>query len=458
MRLTTRKTYSRARQEEIHFALRSPSGEVLLLRHPLDEDGWSGFLKLPSRITAPDTSSSRDLRRAPHTASRRPASARGVSEATIAAMRGVIGDHRVTDTRVVQRFTLPRLSPVVRTIHLVEVHLQGTPTMEGAAWISTEEVWSLWHQGRTLLDPVVLAYLGRLHGDQAIPAPAQAIRIRPDVYLMALKTPTIPPATRTNTFVITGPDPVVIDPGTPLPGQQRRLLNTLETLSVQESQAVTVLLTHHHPDHTSAVQAIRRTRPTVVAAHSETAVRIAPSVRVDRILEDGQQVRAGRRRLTCLATPGHAPGHLCFLDEVDGTLFAGDLVAGRGTVVIDPDEGDLWAYLRSLKQIRAAGPSVLLPAHGPPAAAAESFLDTYIRHRHERIREILNALSRGPGTVAGVTGDLYGDLPFMARRLGKRTIQAHLDALAQAGLVVKTGRRYRLTPQGESALGTPFDP
>ena len=44
-----------------------------------------------------------------------------------------------------------------------------------------------------------------------------------------------------------------------------------------------------------------------------------------------QEVRGSLR---CIATPGHIPGHFSFLDERDGTLFAGDALIAVGRLSI----------------------------------------------------------------------------------------------------------------------------
>ncbi len=150
----------------------------------------------------------------------------------------------------------------------------------------------------------------------------------------------------------------------------------------------------------------------------------------------------GNRHLEVLHTPGHAPGHICLFDPVDGTLFAGDMVAGVGTVVIDPTDGDLGDYLASLQRLIQVGPSVILPAHGPPIGVPRARLHAYLAHRRARSREILRVLESGPRTAGAIARHVYRGLPPGIARVGLRTVLAHLAYLEREGLVVMRGRHY----------------
>ena len=108
-----------------------------------------------------------------------------------------------------------------------------------------------------------------------------------------------------------------------------------------------------HRDHVGGVPHLVARWGVTVAAHPATADRVRGLCRVDRTLVDGEVLDLGTRRLRVVFTPGHTPGHHAFLEETTGLVMAGDLVAGVGTVIVDPDEGDMVDYLASIARYPA---------------------------------------------------------------------------------------------------------
>ena len=246
-------------------------------------------------------------------------------------------------------------------------------------------------------------------------APRTLTQVAPGIRVLALKTPTLPPAAHTNVYVV-GPDdgPVyLVDPGSPYPDQQAILVEALAGRSV-----AAVLLTHHHGDHTGGAAAAGAP----IWAHAETARRLR--VPIARELADGEMFDG----ITCVFTPGHAAGHLCF--EVGGATVAGDMVAGLGTILIDPDEGDMALYLDSLRVLLARGSSLLLPAHGPAITDGPGKLREYIAHRTMREDRIVAALAQEQSTDE-LVATVYADTPRMLWPLAERSLRAHLAKLVR---------------------------
>ena len=75
-------------------------------------------------------------------------------------------------------------------------------------------------------------------------------------------------------------------------------------------------------------------------------------------------------------------------------MFTGDAVVGRGTSFIDPPDGDLVQYLRSLHRMQELHPRIIYPGHGPIVIDARAKLDEYVAHREERERQVLEQLGR----------------------------------------------------------------
>jgi glyoxylase-like metal-dependent hydrolase (beta-lactamase superfamily II) len=152
------------------------------------------------------------------------------------------------------------------------------------------------------------------------------------------------------------------------------------------------------------------------------------------MLEDGDQLDCGGRLLEVHHTPGHAPGHLVFQDPESKAVIAGDMVAGVGTIVISPEDGDLGQYLESLEHLRTLQPSVLLPAHGDPLMHPEAILSFYIAHRHQRTNQIRRALdSAGRASPLDLAPAVYPELKPEIYPLAAIQILSHLRWLAQQG-------------------------
>ena len=135
-------------------------------------------------------------------------------------------------------------------------------------------------------------------------------------------------------------------------------------------------------------------------------------------------------------TPGHALGHLCFHDADRGVLLTGDNIVGVGSVLIDPPEGNMRDYLRSLERMRSLpNLSVLLGGHGPAVATPYQKIDEYISHRLERERNILEAVRTGASTAKEIVARVYTDVSPKAYAMAERAVLAHLEKLRDDGLV-----------------------
>jgi glyoxylase-like metal-dependent hydrolase (beta-lactamase superfamily II) len=138
-----------------------------------------------------------------------------------------------------------------------------------------------------------------------------------------------------------------------------------------------------------------------------------------------------------IATPGHAEGHLCF--AVGAATIAGDMVAGVGTILIDPSEGDMAVYLASLERLLARPQTTLLPAHGPAIPDGHAKLREYLAHRLQREARVAAALRDEPRTLGDLVAEAYCDTPRMLWGLAERSLLAHLVKLARDHRAVDGG-------------------
>jgi glyoxylase-like metal-dependent hydrolase (beta-lactamase superfamily II) len=239
----------------------------------------------------------------------------------------------------------------------------------------------------------------------------------------------------TNTFLVKSASGgcVAIDPGADIAQHTARVAEAAKAAGGLRA----ILITHGHPDHVEGAPALRTRTGAPVLAWSREGSPVA-----DQTLADNQVVRVGERALRALHTPGHRFDHLCFLLEDTGALFAGDLVAGVGTVVIAPPEGDLLDYMASLRRLLALDHDALrqiLPAHGPPSDDPQALLREYIAHRELRERQVLAALAAGPTTIAALVAGIYADVDPQLHRFAAMSVRAHLLKLEREGRVAREG-------------------
>jgi glyoxylase-like metal-dependent hydrolase (beta-lactamase superfamily II) len=159
----------------------------------------------------------------------------------------------------------------------------------------------------------------------------------------------------------------------------------------------------------------------------------------DYELPDGMLIPAGDECLHVITTPGHRFDHLCFLLESSRILFAGDLMAGAGTVVIMPPEGDLLDYLASLRRLQQLDLREIVPAHGPVISDPQVRLAEYIAHRMQREEQIISTLREQPVglTIPTIVQQIYVDVDPRLHTAAGQSVLAHLLKLEREERVYK---------------------
>ncbi|MEZ5332208.1 MAG: MBL fold metallo-hydrolase [Thermoanaerobaculia bacterium] len=328
--------------------------------------------------------------------------------------------------------------------------VDGREAEEGE-WIRPAEGVERWERGEVIAAPPILHILRVLAEDgpeaglrrlrepvEANLGPHRTIEFRPGVLLFPQPTPTLPPAAFTNAYLLGTGAAVLVDPGSPDAGEADRLAEALAAAEERLGRRTTAIwLTHHHPDHVGGAARLRERLGVPVLAHSETARLLAGRVPVDGELAEGDERDLGRDgtpfpvRLHHI--PGHAPGHLAFLDETFGSMLCGDLVSGISMIVVDPPLGNMDDYLASLARVRELAPRTLFPGHGPTLADPAAKLDETIDHRRWREERILEAWRSGLREPADMLETVYDDTPRIAWPLAERQARAHLERLERAG-------------------------
>jgi glyoxylase-like metal-dependent hydrolase (beta-lactamase superfamily II) len=234
----------------------------------------------------------------------------------------------------------------------------------------------------------------------------------------------------TNTYVVGAPgsgQAVVVDPG---PADEAHLAAVEGVLATRDARVVAVLVTHHHGDHAEAAQPWGARFGAPVAAASAAVA--GPD---GRVLAPGEQLRLAGTTIGVVATPGHTADHLAFRLE-SGAVLVGDHVLGRGTSVVTHPEGDVAAYLESLRRVHDLGPSALYCGHGPELTVdPTAVLDFYRAHRAYREQQLLAALAVGPRSVDQLVAEVYAAVPELLWPAAAQSTRATLAKLVTEGRV-----------------------
>jgi glyoxylase-like metal-dependent hydrolase (beta-lactamase superfamily II) len=273
----------------------------------------------------------------------------------------------------------------------------------------------------------------------------------------------------TGTYLVgAGDEVVVIDPGPRREAHRASLDRALRGESVQA-----ILVTHCHSDHSPLAAELRDSTgaPTIAAGpHGDdawdigddlpeltvasdderegTGSTVAVEESVDRAFvpdvtcADGEVVATGAGwRMRAVRTPGHTSNHTCFTLETEdaAALFTGDHIMGWSTTVVSPPDGDMTAYVDSLRRVAGAGHQVGIPTHGPPIDPLDPFVEQLVAHRLDREAQVLAGVRDGLDSVTQLVLRLYADVRPELHQPAARSVLAHLVKLLDEGLVVTDG-------------------
>lgn len=240
---------------------------------------------------------------------------------------------------------------------------------------------------------------------------------------------------------------VVVDPGS-----KAGIATVIGALSELGNPTVEAIwLTHAHPDHAGGAAELRDRlqAPTWMhPAELPVAERMGVRFPLDHELSGDEVLEAAGRRFAVVLTPGHAVGHVVFVEEGSGLTLAGDMVHGAGTIGIFPPYGSMEEYLASLQRMLDHDVTVLLPGHGPIIEDGPALIERYITHRLKREAEILDEVAAGVDTIPVIVEHLYPVILPHNIHAAQATVLAHLNKLIAEGKVVREGdgetARYRV--------------
>ena len=227
----------------------------------------------------------------------------------------------------------------------------------------------------------------------------------------------------TNTWILREPGShrsVVIDPG---PLDESHLARVLSAAG----EVAVVLLTHGHLDHSeSAARFAELARCGVRALDPRHRLGSEGLVDGDVVDVDGLQVNV-------VGTPGHSSDSLSFVLVAESAVLTGDTVLGRGTTVVAHPDGQLGAYLGSLRRLRdlasSASVTQVWPGHGPVLDDALAVINYYLVHRRERLDQVRDALASGAVTAMDVVRVVYADVDPQLWPAAELSVRAQLAYL-----------------------------
>lgn len=227
----------------------------------------------------------------------------------------------------------------------------------------------------------------------------------------------------TNTWILREPGAsrsVVVDPGPDL-------ADHVDAVVAAAGEVALVLFTHHHGDHTDALDSIVRATGAPTRAISADYTRDADP------LMDGERIEVDGLQIDVVAAPGHTRDSAAFLLPGDRALLSGDMVLGRGTTVVAHPDGALGPYLDSIRAFRAivaeGRATTILPGHGPVVQDPAAVLDYYLAHREERLEQVRQAVARGARTAREVVELVYADVDPVLWDAAELSVRAQLEYL-----------------------------
>ena len=252
--------------------------------------------------------------------------------------------------------------------------------------------------------------------------PGQPVEVAAGVVRLTAPNPGMMTGPGTNTYILGFERFTVIDPG---PAHEAHIEKILEVTGGVVDQ---VLVTHTHLDHSPAVLELKqRTGCRVFGWPAPEGAGQDQSFKADDEPEHGDLIVSEAGILKVIHTPGHASNHLCFLLTDQELLFSGDHIMQGSTVVINPPDGDMKAYVESLYELLDEAIRFIAPAHGFLMGQPEAVIDYLITHRLSREHKIFRSLQAlAPVSLKDLTAKAYDDVPAAIHGLAARSALAHL--------------------------------
>ena len=245
----------------------------------------------------------------------------------------------------------------------------------------------------------------------------------------------------TGTYIVGRGKVAIIDPGPNLTKHVEALLFALDGEEITHQ-----LITHTHLDHSPAAKLLKEhTGALTYGFGPHGSGRFEKGIKVeeggdldftpDVTVSHGDQIQGAGWSFECLHTPGHTSNHICYVLREENALFPGDHVMGWSTTVVSPPDGDMKAYINSLRYLSERNEEIYYPTHGAPIENPLSFVRTLISHRMMREKQILALLEQGDSAIAIMVQNMYKGLDPRLISAAQRSVFAHIIDLSDRGKI-----------------------
>ncbi len=274
------------------------------------------------------------------------------------------------------------------------------------------------------------------------------MELEPGIHQLTFGREPLPGFPPPNAFLVCGSDAaVLIDAGWESEDDHRARAAYVREINAPPISEI--IVTHRHPDHAGGALHMHRDAGAPIACHpnDREAIeqeRLHGEAAVAREMRDGDRRELGGVSLEAVFTPGHTAGCIALFSPERKALFTSDTVMAVSTTSIAPQDGDLAAYMSTLRLLQDVDARIMYAGHGGPVKDPPRRLEALIRHREERERAILDALRDGPLTPAELRVRIYKGLPEARERLAERQLVTTLVKLIADGAAAEEGDRYAL--------------
>jgi glyoxylase-like metal-dependent hydrolase (beta-lactamase superfamily II) len=247
--------------------------------------------------------------------------------------------------------------------------------------------------------------------------------------------------TGSGTYIIGEGEVAVIDPGPNFPQHIDAILAGLNP-----GEKVThILVTHTHMDHSPGAAPLKQAtgaRTYAYGPHGGDRGKgdseeggdwdFMPDVRIAH----GEVIEGNGWSFEGVFTPGHTSNHMSWAYREKKALFTGDHVMGWSTSVIAPPDGDMHAYMDSLRLLLERDDEIYWPTHGPAILDPKPFVRAFIAHREEREAQITACLRSGVHDIPSMVKIMYANVGEHLHPAAARSVFAHLEHMIETGRVV----------------------
>ena len=283
--------------------------------------------------------------------------------------------------------------------------------------------------------------------------PGRNVRLLPNLIRVTANNGGAMTGPGTNSYLVGGGtrnEWAVIDPG-PLDATHVEALKAAAPGKIRW-----IFLTHTHSDHSPATPLLKEATGAPVYGQRPVDMEWQdPTFVPDHVLGENERFAiAEGTTLRAIHTPGHASNHFCYLIEEDRVILTGDHIIQGSTVVINPPDGDMGAYLQSLRELLREDLQWIAPGHGFMMDEPKKVINRLIEHRQQREAKVIAAIRQFTcASIDELLPLVYADVPSALHAMARRSLYAHLVKLKNEGTASENDGHYRIRA-GATAAST----